>query len=223
MDQLMTRFLVCAALALGLAHSGPAFAEPTSPGRIEFEVLRNGQPFGRQAVVVRRAGGGFIAETSAELEARVGPVRLFSYEHRCREAWSNGRLQELSCSTSKNGRRSAVAGAAGDEGFFVLQPQAAVFATDVMPTSWWRRPPLSTREMLNTETGESLPVRVFVVGRERITIGGRAIMAERIRVQGTHTLDLWYDEAGRWVNSAFTIDGQSMTYRLLTPPSDAPH
>ena len=31
-----------------------------------------------------------------------------------------------------------------------------------------------------------------------------------------------YDDAGHWVGCAFTTQGQHMTYRLLTPPSQAP-
>lgn len=210
-------------LAMSAAFAAPAAAQPSSPGRIEFEVFRNGQPFGRQSVVVRDAGGQLIAETSADLQAGLGPLRLFTYAQRCREVWREGRLAELNCATTKNGQRLVVEGASGTHRFHVRSPNGALaFEQGVLPTSWWSRPPLSTREMINTETGERLPVRVAFIGREAINVSGRTIMADRIRVNGTLTLDLWYDDAGRWVNSAFTIDGQRITYRLVTEPSAAP-
>jgi len=213
-------FAVMAAVA---TFASSVTAQPTSPGHIEFEVFRNGQPFGRQSVVVRESGGQLIAETSADLQANLGPLRVFTYAQRCRETWRDGRLAGLNCSTTKNGRRAAVTGATSADGFNVRNSRGALsFAADVLPTSWWSRPPLSTREMLNTETGQRLPVRVILVGRETIEIGGQRIAADRIRVQGTLTVDLWYDSEGRWVSSAFTIDDQRITYRLVSAPSAGP-
>jgi len=213
-------FAVLAAVA---TFAPSAAARPTSPGHIEFDVFRNGQPFGRQSVVVHESGGRLIAHTSADLQANLGPLRVFTYTQRCREAWRDGRLAELNCSTTKNGRRTAVTGATSTNGFNVRNSRGALsFAGDVLPTSWWSRPPLSTREMLNTETGQRLPVRVMLVGRETIEVGGQRIAADRIRVQSTLTVDLWYDDEGRWVNSAFTIDDQLITYRLVSAPSAGP-
>ncbi len=42
------------------------------------------------------------------------------------------------------------------------------------------------------------------MGRENFTLDGRTIQADRVRVQGTLTSDLWYDAEGRWVGCAFT-------------------
>jgi len=60
------------------------------------------------------------------------------------------------------------------------------------------------------------------MGRESFDVGGTQIQAQRIRVQGTLTVDLWYDTSGRWVGCSFTARGQNVTYRLASPRTSAP-
>ncbi len=76
--------------------------------------------------------------------------------------------------------------------------------------------------MINAETGQPLAVSVRRIGQETLEIGGARIVTDHIRVSGTLTVDLWYDVDGHWVNCAFTISGQHMTYRLKSAPGEAP-
>jgi hypothetical protein len=76
--------------------------------------------------------------------------------------------------------------------------------------------------MITSETGARLPVQIRFVGRELIVVNGQRIAADHLRVEGTVSVDLWYDDGGHWVSCAFTMQGQHMTYRLLTSPLDAP-
>jgi hypothetical protein len=61
-----------------------------------------------------------------------------------------------------------------------------------------------------------MAVRITEHGWESISIAGRAVRAERIRVQGAIAVDLWYDERGRWVGCRFTARGQTIEYRVAT-------
>lgn len=212
-----------AAAALAALSVDPAGAEARTAGHVAFDVLREGRPFGRQSVTVSAAGDDMVAETGAELRYVLGPLTLFSYSQHCRENWRAGALVGLRCLTQQNGRRKAVNGAAASGAFRVANGAGAVqFPTEILPTSWWSKPPLETREMVNTETGERLAVRVSALGQEWIEAGGQRIRADHIRVVGTLPVDLWYDEAGHWVGCAFTLSGQHMTYRLTTPRAEAP-
>jgi hypothetical protein len=208
--------------ALFLALSAPALAAST-PGHVQFEVMREGHSFGRQGVTVSMRNGGLTAETNANLHAGLGPLTLFSYTQRCSESWRDGALTSLQCSTRQNGRIKSVQGRLADGSLRMNGTAGALtFAPGTLPTSWWTRPPASTREMINSETGDRLPVRIITIGRETIIANGVRIAADHIRVQGTLAVDLWYDDAGHWVGCAFTAQGQHMTYRLLTPPADGP-
>lgn len=205
-----------------VALSAPSMAA-TEPGHVQFEVMREGHSFGRQAVTVSMRNGELVAETSATLHAGLGPVTLFSYTQRCSESWRDGALTSLQCATRQNGRAKSVQGRLAN-GSLQMNGTAGsvVFSAGTLPTSWWTRPPLSTREMINSETGARLPVRVTLIGRETIVANGVRIQADHIRVQGTLAVDLWYDDQGHWVGCAFTAQGQRMTYRLLTPPAAGP-
>ncbi len=218
----MRAFFLAVSLSLA-CPAAQAEASPRTPGSVSFEVLRGGHPFGRQNVTVTRSGDQLIASTSADLRASLGPINFFHYTQACRETWVDGALQHLSCNTTRGGRPSPVEGVVQGGSFQTRGPLGPVeMPLGVLPTSWWSRPPLTTREMLNTETGARLPVRITLIGRETINAGGRHIQADHIRVAGTLSVDLWYDEAGHWVSCAFSASGQHMTYRLLSNPASAP-
>lgn len=211
------------ALLVALTGAMAANAEPASPGRIDFEVLRGGDHFGEQSVEVTKTANGLVARTSADLRAGFGPLTLFHYQQDCRETWAGGVLAGLDCSTMKNGKRTKVGATPTESGLQVTAGRSAKgFPANALPTSWWSRPPPGDYSMINTETGEPLPVSVTRIGEETLDIGGAKIRADHIRVSGTLTVDLWYDADGHWVNCAFTASGQHMTYRLKSNPDEAP-
>ncbi|MBI1360249.1 MAG: hypothetical protein GC155_08190 [Alphaproteobacteria bacterium] len=217
------RGALAAAWVAAAAGALQASAEAPTPGRIDFEVLRGGAHFGDQGVEVTRTASGVVARTSADLRAGFGPLTLFHYTQNCRETWVGDTLSGLACSTLKNGKRTEVDVAPAENGLQVTAGKTSqTFPANALPTSWWRRPPPGQYEMINTETGEPLPVTVTRIGEETINIGGARIVADHVRVSGTLTVDLWYDADGHWVDCAFTASGQHMTYRLKSNPGEAP-
>jgi hypothetical protein len=211
------------AAAFALICTPSAFAAPSSAGRLEFEVLRNGQPFGRHVISVAAQSGGYGVRSEIELRVGAGPLTLFRYEQNCTETWRADGLTGLDCSTLKEGRRTIVHAETVGETLRVRRARGERdLPRDIWPTSWWTKPPIGAEILLNTETGVNTPMRVTRIGEESIDVGGQRIRAERIRVQGTLTADLWYDERGRWVGCAFTARGQRVTYRLISPLAAAP-
>jgi hypothetical protein len=216
------RSLPLAALA-AVFLSNAATAAPSDAGRLVFDVTRNGQPFGQHTVIVTDAGDTLRAQSRVALRANVGPITVFRLEQTCSETWSNGVLAGLNCSTLKDGRRTQVRAEVQDGRLRVAGADSENwFPLGVFPTSWWTRPPTSATTLLDTETGQPMRVRVTHMGRETIEVAGQRIQAERIRVQGTLTADLWYDARGRWVGCELTARGQRVEYRLATPLSAAP-
>ena len=220
----VAKALVIAVVFSGLASlSLRSEAAPALPGRVEFEVFRDGQPFGRQSVVVSKSDGALVAVSQADLKADFGPITVFRYQQSCRETWRDGGLANLSCSTTKNGRRTAVEGAREGDNLRVSEGKSRIdFPAASLPSAWWTKPPVAAYDMINTETGQRLPVRVTRVGRDTVGTGNLQLQADHLRVTGSLTVDLWYDDAGHWVSCAFTASGQHMTYRLLTPVAEGP-
>lgn len=220
---MLTRSVKAYGIVLGLAASPVHGWAGSHPGRVEFEILREGHHFGHQAVAVVLENGQLAAKSQADLRAALGPVTLFNYTQRCDEIWREGALVNLSCATRQNGRGQTVqASLAGDRLEVHGVSGRATFPAGVLPTSWWTRPPLNTSVMLNSQNGARLPVRVTFLGHDTLQIQGQRIAADHIRVQGTLSVDLWYDAQGHWVSCAFAMLGQHFTYRLLTPPADGP-
>lgn len=216
------RSLTLAALA-AFCLSSAATAAPRDDGRLVFDVTRNGQPFGQHTITVSNAGDSLRAQSRVALRANAGPITVFRLEQTCSETWANGVLSRLNCSTLKDGRRTQVSAELQNGRLRVTGAEGEnFFPAGVLPTSWWTRPPAGSRTLLNTENGEPMPARVTNMGRETIEVGGQRIQADRIRVQGSITADLWYDAQGRWVGCTFTARGQRVEYRLATPLSAAP-
>jgi len=216
------RSLSLAALA-ALCLSTAATAAPSDAGRLVFDVTRNGQPFGQHSITVSGAGDLLRAESRVALRANAGPITVYRLEQTCSETWSNGALAGLNCTTLKDGRRTQVRAEVRDGQLRVTGAEGeTMFPLGAFPTSWWTRPPAGTTTLVDTQTGEPMRVRVTNMGREMIDVGGQRIRADRIRVQGTLTADLWYDAEGRWVGCVFTARGQRVEYRLTTALSAAP-
>jgi hypothetical protein len=221
-EEIAMRSLSLAALA-ALMLSTAAAAAPSDAGRLVFDVTRNGQPFGQHTITVSDAGDTLRAQSHVALRANAGPITVFRLEQTCSETWSDGVLAGLNCSTLKDGRRIQVRGALQNGQLRVTGADGEnTFPLGAFPTSWWTRPPTGTRTLVDTQTGEPMRVRVTDMGRDSIEVGGQRIAADRIRVQGTLTVDLWYDAQGRWVGCEFTARGQHVQYRLATPLNSAP-
>jgi hypothetical protein len=215
------RSLALAVLA-ALFVSGAATATPSDAGRTVFEVTRNGQPFGRHTISVTGSGDALRAQSEIAMRVDVGPLTMFRLEQSCTEVWSDGSLSGLTCNTLKDGRRTRVRAEHHDGRLRVTGAEGEHwFPLSAMPASWWTRPAEGV-QMINTETGAPMRVRVTRVGRETINAGGQSIQADRIRVQGTLTVDLWYDVEGRWVGCAFSARGQNIQYRLASPVNGLP-
>jgi hypothetical protein len=217
------RSIALAAAAVLCFATPAATGAPSDAGRLEFDVTRNGQPFGRHTITVSSDASNLRARSDVALRVDVGPLTVFRLEQSCSETWGDGVLSELDCSTLKDGRRTRVRGELRDGRLRVVGADGETwFPLGAFPTSWWTMPPANATSLIDTETGEAMPVRVSRMGRETITVGGRSIQADRVRVRGALTVDLWYDTQGRWVACEFEARGQRVEYRLATPLSDAP-
>jgi hypothetical protein len=76
---------------------------------------------------------------------------------------------------------------------------------------------MRTDRWLDTQRGRLARSSVTRAGRERVEAGGAMIEADRFRLEGDLTADLWYDSE-RWVRLAFAgPDGSAIRY-VLQPP-----
>ncbi|KAA5804906.1 hypothetical protein F1654_02595 [Alkalicaulis satelles] len=218
--------LMCAPAPLALASADMS----ARPGEtIKFDVYRGrNTSFGAHEVrFSENDDGELIAEVSIRLRAGIGPVTVFRYEHDSTERWDNGRLVAFEGRTLKDGDTFRVEGRANGEGFDVTgrdpggDDVSKTFPSDILPSSHWVRYPPGTESVLNTEHGTLMEVEVEFLGEEEIEADGGKIPARRYRLTSSLTLDLWYDENGRWARTEFEARGQRVTYVRRANPADA--
>ncbi len=206
------RHITLAALLL-TSLSAPVLAD-NAPEDIYFEVLRNGSPFGEHVLRFDETEDGrVLVDVGIELSVRFGPLTVFRYEHEATEVWSDGQLLSLDAETFKDGERNRIR--VERESETVLRAMSGLIP-DLVPSSHWLGYEQGTTQILNTETGEPMDVSITDLGFEMLEAEGGSIRARRLRMEGSLTVDLWYDEAGRWVGCAFDARGQSIVYRRMS-------
>lgn len=190
----------CAAI---LAVDTASAATVPAPADIHFQVLRNGTHFGEHRVRFTRLPAGELqVDTEIELTVQFGPLTVFRYEQNVEESWDADGLVSLAADTLRNGRHVIID----------LGRENAV--TNLIPSSHWRGYEPGTELILNTETGEPMPVSIVDLGERVVETGRGPVRARGIRMTGTLSVDLWYDENGDWVGCDFQVDGQSVRYVL---------
>lgn len=200
------------------ARSEPAW-QPEAGDVIRFDVLRQGKPFGSHTVTFGAgADGALIAKTKVSLKAGLGPVTLFRYELDASETLKNGKLVSVTGKVNDDGKkRSVTAKREGD----VLSVDGSDFKGkapgDIVAASHWNFAQTKASELLSTEDGEILKVKVTDLGSEQIEAGGKTITADHYRLDSALDVDLWYDDQGRWVKLAFEARGQQIEYVLASP------
>ncbi|MBB5519210.1 DUF6134 family protein [Amphiplicatus metriothermophilus] len=192
----------------------PAWLIEAAAGELDaaFEILRKGEPIGYHAVDVERTEGGYVANTRIEMKVRFGPIPVFRYSHAAREIWKGGALHALESRTNNNGERLEVrawreGGALMVEGPAYRGPVPETAA----PSTYWRRSVVEADILLSTQTGELIDIAVEAL---EPAPAPHDAPAQRFRLVGTVSLDLWYD-GPRWVGSQFVVDGEELTYRLV--------
>ena len=85
----------------------------------------------------------------------------------------------------------------------------------VLTFAYWDSRILEASALLNSQTGELVPVRIESLGTESVIAEGRQVLATRHRIGGTGLqIDLWY-AGDRWVAlEALTEGGRRLRYEL---------
>lgn len=223
------------ALSLGLIlpRRSAAFILPETDA-ISFSVFRkNDSPMGYHRLRFTRDGDRLIMEKEISLEVTLAFVTAYRYRHRNREVWEAGRLIEIETRTDDDGDDYWLRAKAGPDGLMVEGSGGSYVApADIIPTSYWNNAITSATQLLDTQRGLIMDVRMEDRGPETLTTQSGPMQARHHTINiltnppgKTNQIDLWYDETGQWVGLAFEAKGQKITYVLDSvpvPPQPAP-
>lgn len=198
-------------LLLTMLAAAPARAEEWS-----FRVLLDGREVGQHVFSLRGGDGGQLVTSEARFDVRLLFISAYRYDHRAVERWEEGCLQALDSWTVVNGERTTVMARTAGERLMVTRPDGRdEHGGCVMSFAYWDPRILEATRLLNSQTGELVPVEIRPQGVESVEVLGRWRNAERHRIAGKDLqIDLWYAE-GRWVAlEALAAGGRVLRYEL---------
>lgn len=211
----MKKLAILVALLLSPLQAAAQPWKPVDGARIEFDVLRDGGPFGRHVVTFARQGETLTVDTDIELRVAFGPLTLFEYIHDATEKYVGGQLTWVGARTKKDGRWKTLSAQATASGLKVAGDAfKGVLSGVVIPSTHWNADQMKQRAMFSTETGEMLPMTVTDRGVERVRTSAGTVAARRYDVKSDLSASFWYDLQGRWVKCAFEAEGSKIEYVL---------
>jgi hypothetical protein len=209
--------LIAASLLCALLFTS-AEASSQAPRRLSFDVFLDERPIGFQYFDLQPTQDGLRVTTQAEFEVKVLRITAFEYGHRNEELWSGRCLKTIESTTNSNGTPYRVSGRAGDAGFVLGGVGRQPPLGDCVGTfAYWDRSQLAGRNrLLNSQTGEYVPVAVRSLGAGSVTLGGREVRVERFALSGKDIdITLAYAaDNGEWLTLDSRLEGgRTLRYR----------
>jgi hypothetical protein len=197
------------ALILALVSSSAA-AHPFSElygDRIEFKVLRNGQPVGYYLTEFRDISATeWQVDVSMELSFKVFKLLPYHYVYRAQERWQDGALTGFSNTITKNDKTQRAHWMLQNGQLIpTTQSKASPLPSQVLTTHHYNIDALSQPELLNTLTGQLSAIAPTKPTKAQIQTQQGAISAQHFLYQGDlNDTEVWYTPEGQWVKLAFS-------------------
>ena len=206
-------FATLTAVAMTAASAQPVQAQThspraTGPDSWTFRVLLDGREIGSHRFTLSTVDGTQRElRSTARFDVTILRVAVYRYRHEALESWSGGCLQLLESRTEINGEREHVrAHALPDRLVVEAGGTRREHHGCVMSFAYWDQRILGAQRLLNSQTGELVPVTITARGDEVLTVQGEPRLAQRHRIDGPGLrIDLWY-AGSEWV--ALEADAQ---------------
>lgn len=211
--------LSIAAASLMALIAAPLQANGTDGARrLSFDVFLDDRAIGYQRFALTPSGDGTRIETQARFEVKLLRITAFAYDHRNTELWRGGCLRSIDAATDSNGKKSAVNGRTRGDAFVVTTKEGERTLGDCVATFayWDKGVLLRSRTLLNSQTGEYVPVQIAPLGSTTKRIGARDIAVKRYALKGKG-IDITLSYAvgsDEWVALDSKMDGgRTLRYR----------
>lgn len=191
--------LVCAALS-GLGAL-PLVGELDSCKWV-FDVYVDDRYIGEHFFELRSGEEELILSTVAQFEYKILFFSAFRYEHKNTEVWDRQGLLAIDAFTDSNGKEFLVRGERTADGFALTTHESEQdLPTGLKTFAYWNPSILNENRLLNSQTGEYVPVEVVNRGLEMVDYQGSELEAIRYDlVLSEGPIRVWYGkEDQRWL------------------------
>jgi hypothetical protein len=202
--------LVSAALVVPI---GPALACTHAPERAEYAIHHETYgEVGRHVITFACDGEDLIVETEIEGEVKVLMVPLFKRDGTYREVWRGDRLVAFDSRIVDNGEvYEVMARAEGDHTMIDGRRGRIEAPPTIVSNHPWNHEVIERTLLFDTQRGRLQKVQITPAGADTINVAGRALEAQKYRITGDLERELWYDDAGNWLQSRLEHDGAKIT------------
>lgn len=209
------------ACVLGMVTTAPLQADTAATGgvrKLNFDVFLDDRPIGHHRFELVPTGEATRIATQAEFKVKLLRITAFAYEHRNTEVWRGDCLQSIDARTDSNGKKYSVNGRDRGSAFVLATAQGErQLGGCVASFAYWdKQVLLRSQRLLNSQTGEYLPVRIAPLGTDRLRIGQRDIAVKRyaLKGQGIDITLAYTADGGDWVALDSKMDGgRTLRYR----------
>ncbi len=183
-----------------------------------FQVLLDDKYIGTHSFRFASHGGRETVDINADFDMTFLAIPIYSYDHRNRETWNNGCLETVKSHTDDNGDEYRINGRHIGSVFEVVTRHEVVeLQSDcVMSFAYWDRRILSQNKLLNSQTGDYLPINIKAVGTEQLQLDRAKVTAQRYNLRSEDKgidISIWYNaESGKWLSLESRLDGRVIRY-----------
>jgi hypothetical protein len=200
-------------LLLAVAAPLPALANKTW----DFRVFLDDKEIGTHRFDLVEKGGERQLTSTARMSVKILFVTAYTYDHRDVEDWSGDCVAKLSSKTDDNGKQHQV-DVQRRENETIVQTERGTqkLGECVLTFAYWNPAMLRQTQLLNSQDGEYIPVKITEAGSDPIVVRGVQTPARRVELRSKKlSIDLWYSPQDEWLAlESMTERGQKLIYKL---------
>jgi hypothetical protein len=182
-----------------------------------FRVMLDNRDIGQHRFTLDGPDDRRELRSEARFDVRVLFINAYRYRHEAVEHWDGNCLRSLDSHTETNGKRLAVN--AVTEGNRLVVARATSRSDHegcVMSFAYWNPQILTASRLLNSQTGELLPVTVTPQGATTVVVRGVPRAAQHFKINGPSLkIEVWYADADWVALEALTDGGRRLRYELI--------
>lgn len=198
----------------------PALANSTEANRSwDFRVFLDDKEIGTHRFDLVEQGGERQLTSQARMAVKILFVTAYTYDHHDVERWDGDCLDQLTSQTDDNGKKHHVA-VERRGGKTIVRTESdnktKSLGACALTFAYWNPVMLQQSQLLNSQDGEYVDVKITEAGADSILVRGVKTPARRFELRSKKlSIDLWYSPQGEWLAlESKTERGQKLIYKL---------
>jgi Domain of unknown function (DUF6134) len=213
-------FVAPAARSQGESEAGLLAVIPS--GRLDYEVVREGERIGTHSVVIQGDASRFSIATRTDISIEFLGITLYRFRYDAKEEWIDGRLARLTSRTDNDGKALRVDLALANGRLYgTCNGTMLDLPASLLPVSVWHPDILRRPVLFDQYNCVERRVQTADQGIKPVVAKGQTLTARHYAMTGQLTRDIWYGSDGQTVQVRFPAkDGSEITFVLLASSMD---